>query len=239
MQEDAPLCTGFGRTAPGASSAGVLRGARGRAGPTGSTAARASRARATRRSGCARESGRALDADLVVMGTGAMPDVMLARAAGLELGETGGVACSVAAGDLRGGRVGGRRRCEYDSVVHGRRLRIEHWEVARAQGQAVARALAGRPGRLHRGARTSGPTSPTGHARVRRPGERVGPRGRARLGRRRRVHDLLPRRRPAGGRPHRRAPGRPRPRTAPARRAYRPRRPRGCARRRGDRPRRL
>jgi 3-phenylpropionate/trans-cinnamate dioxygenase ferredoxin reductase subunit len=33
--------------------------------------------------------------------------------------------------------------CEYDSVVHGRRLRIEHWEVARAQGAAVAAAIMG------------------------------------------------------------------------------------------------
>ena len=84
-----------------------------------------------------------LDADLVVMGTGAVPDVMLARSAGLELGETGGIACSSrletsaprvwAAGDA----------CEYDSVVHGRRLRIEHWEVARAQGAAVAAAILG------------------------------------------------------------------------------------------------
>ncbi len=89
------------------------------------------------------ESGRELDADLVVMGTGAMPDIMLARSAGLELGETGGIACSQnletsaenvwAAGDA----------CEYDSVVHGRRLRVEHWEVARAQGAAVARAILG------------------------------------------------------------------------------------------------
>jgi NADPH-dependent 2,4-dienoyl-CoA reductase/sulfur reductase-like enzyme len=28
-------------------------------------------------------------------------------------------------------------------VVHGRRVRIEHWEVARAQGAAVARAILG------------------------------------------------------------------------------------------------
>jgi 3-phenylpropionate/trans-cinnamate dioxygenase ferredoxin reductase component len=68
---------------------------------------------------------------------------MLARAAGLELGETGGVACSSdletsvrgiwAAGDM----------CEYDSVLHGGRVRIEHFEVARAQGAAVAAAMLG------------------------------------------------------------------------------------------------
>jgi 3-phenylpropionate/trans-cinnamate dioxygenase ferredoxin reductase subunit len=88
-------------------------------------------------------SGRELAADLVVMGTGAMPDVMLARAAKLELGETGGVACSAdletsargvwAAGDV----------CEYDSVLHGARVRIEHHEVARAQGRAAAAGMLG------------------------------------------------------------------------------------------------
>ncbi|MEA2280648.1 MAG: 3-phenylpropionate/trans-cinnamate dioxygenase ferredoxin reductase component [Solirubrobacteraceae bacterium] len=88
-------------------------------------------------------SGRSIPAQTVVMGTGVMPDVMLARSAGLQLGDTGGVRCSArletsapgiwAAGDI----------CEYDSVLHGRRLRVEHWEVARGQGAAVARAILG------------------------------------------------------------------------------------------------
>ena len=87
--------------------------------------------------------GRRVDADVVVVGVGATPDVMLARKAGLELGESGGVACDsglrtsvegiFAAGDI----------CEYDSVIHGRRLRIEHEEVAAAQGRHVARAMLG------------------------------------------------------------------------------------------------
>jgi 3-phenylpropionate/trans-cinnamate dioxygenase ferredoxin reductase subunit len=87
--------------------------------------------------------GRRADADLVVVGVGANPHVLLARKAGLELGETGGVACDrslrssaraiFAAGDL----------CEYDSVVHGRRLRIEHEEVAAAQGRHAARTMLG------------------------------------------------------------------------------------------------
>jgi 3-phenylpropionate/trans-cinnamate dioxygenase ferredoxin reductase subunit len=87
--------------------------------------------------------GRRAAADLVVVGVGANPDVLLARKAGLELGETGGVACDralrtsapdvFAAGDM----------CEYDSVVHGRRLRIEHEEVAAAQGRHAARAMLG------------------------------------------------------------------------------------------------
>ena len=90
------------------------------------------------------ESGRSLDADLVVMGTGAVPDVMLARSAGLELGETGGVACSSTLETSAPGVWCAGDACEYDSVLHGRRVRIEHWEVARAQGKAVAAAVAGR-----------------------------------------------------------------------------------------------
>jgi 3-phenylpropionate/trans-cinnamate dioxygenase ferredoxin reductase subunit len=90
------------------------------------------------------ESGLTLEADAVVLGTGAQPDVMLARSAGLALGESGGVAVDrclrtsvpgvFAAGDI----------AEYDSVVHGRRLRIEHWDVAFNQGKAVAQAMLGR-----------------------------------------------------------------------------------------------
>ena len=90
------------------------------------------------------ESGRLVDADLVVMGTGAMPDVMLARSSGLSLGETGGVECSSTLATSAEGVWCAGDACEYDSVLHGRRVRIEHWEVARAQGKAVAAAVAGR-----------------------------------------------------------------------------------------------
>ena len=88
-------------------------------------------------------AGDELEADLVVLGTGVKPDVMLAKAAGLELGESGGVKCDArlrtsapdlyAAGDI----------CEYDSVVHGRRMRVEHEAVAEAQGAHVAAAMLG------------------------------------------------------------------------------------------------
>ena len=44
-----------------------------------------------------------------------------------------GATYTVAAGDM----------CEYDSVIHGRRLRIEHEEVAAEQGRHVARAMLG------------------------------------------------------------------------------------------------
>lgn len=90
------------------------------------------------------KAGRELRADLVVCGVGVTPDVMLARAAGLELGESGGVRCDEglrtsaprvwAAGDV----------CEYASAAHGgRRIRVEHTEHAKAQGAHVARAIMG------------------------------------------------------------------------------------------------
>jgi 3-phenylpropionate/trans-cinnamate dioxygenase ferredoxin reductase component len=90
------------------------------------------------------KSGVELDCDFVVAGIGVTPDVMLARAAGLELGENGGVRCSAqletsvegiyAAGDI----------CEYDSPVHGSVMRIEHWDVAFNQGKTAALNMLGR-----------------------------------------------------------------------------------------------
>jgi len=90
------------------------------------------------------KGGLEIDCDAVIIGAGVMPDVTLARAAGLEIGESGGVACSskletsvpgiFAAGDV----------CEYDSVVHGRRLRVEHWDVAFNQGKTAALNMLGR-----------------------------------------------------------------------------------------------
>ena len=50
---------------------------------------------------------------------------------------------------------------EYDSVVHGRRLRIEHWDVAFNQGKYAALNMLG-SSRSTTSCRTSGPTSPTG-----------------------------------------------------------------------------
>jgi NADPH-dependent 2,4-dienoyl-CoA reductase/sulfur reductase-like enzyme len=90
------------------------------------------------------KSGRTIEATAVVAGVGAIPDVMLARKAGLELGELGGVRTNsrletsapdlYAAGDI----------CEYDSVIHGRPLRIEHEDVAAQHGRTAALNMLGR-----------------------------------------------------------------------------------------------
>ena len=90
------------------------------------------------------KNGLQLDCDMVVVGVGVMPDVMLAKAAGLEIGESGGVKCSsrlessvpgiYAAGDI----------CEYESKPHGARLRLEHWDVAFNHGKTAALNMLGR-----------------------------------------------------------------------------------------------
>ncbi len=91
------------------------------------------------------KSGRSLEADAVVIGAGVAPDVMLARGAGLELGESGGVrADSKLRSSVPGIFVAGDI-AEYESVVNGgRRLRVEHWDVAFSHGKTAALNMLGR-----------------------------------------------------------------------------------------------
>lgn len=139
MLEDAPLSAHFGPAA-GAFFAAALR-ERGVELVCGDGLERLEGEERVERVVCA--SGRIVPADLVVMGTGAMPDVMLARAAGLALGETGGLACSAALETSAPGVWAAGDMCEYDSVLHARRVRVEHHEVARAQGRAAAAGMLG------------------------------------------------------------------------------------------------
>jgi 3-phenylpropionate/trans-cinnamate dioxygenase ferredoxin reductase component len=87
------------------------------------------------------KAGLELDCDVVVIGAGVHPDITLAEQAGLETAsgvltdrylETN-VPGIFAAGDI----------AEYDSVVHRRRLRIEHWDVAFNQGRFAALNMLG------------------------------------------------------------------------------------------------
>ncbi|MGI8863827.1 MAG: NAD(P)/FAD-dependent oxidoreductase [Solirubrobacteraceae bacterium] len=90
------------------------------------------------------KSGLELDTDAVVMGTGAIPDVMLARTAGLELGDSGGVRVDSRLQTAVPGIYAAGDVAEYRSVVHdGRPLRIEHWDVAFNQGKAAALNMLG------------------------------------------------------------------------------------------------
>jgi 3-phenylpropionate/trans-cinnamate dioxygenase ferredoxin reductase component len=139
MLEDAPLATHFGPTAAG--FFGALLRDHGVELVCGDGVERLEGDARVERVVTA--SGREIAADMVVMGTGAMPDVMLARAAKLELGETGGVACSADLETSARGVWAAGDMCEYDSVLHGGRVRIEHHEVARGQGRAAAAAMLG------------------------------------------------------------------------------------------------
>jgi 3-phenylpropionate/trans-cinnamate dioxygenase ferredoxin reductase component len=90
------------------------------------------------------KNGLELECDAVIVGAGVMPDVMLARQAGLEIGERGGVRCSSRLESSAAGIYAAGDICEYDSVVHGRPLRVEHWDVAFNQGKTAALNMLGR-----------------------------------------------------------------------------------------------
>jgi 3-phenylpropionate/trans-cinnamate dioxygenase ferredoxin reductase component len=87
------------------------------------------------------KSGLEIECDFVVIGAGVTPDITLAEKAGLKT--AGGVVVDryletsapgvFAAGDI----------AEYDSVVHDRALRIEHWDVAFNQGRYAALNMLG------------------------------------------------------------------------------------------------
>jgi 3-phenylpropionate/trans-cinnamate dioxygenase ferredoxin reductase subunit len=87
------------------------------------------------------KSGRAVECDAVVVGAGVRPDTMLAQRAGLEV-EDGIVCDSKLATSVEGIYAAGDC-CSYESVVHGRRIRVEHWDVAMQQGLHAARNMLG------------------------------------------------------------------------------------------------
>jgi 3-phenylpropionate/trans-cinnamate dioxygenase ferredoxin reductase subunit len=90
------------------------------------------------------KAGKEIECGCVVMGTGVNPDVMLARGAGLDLGDSGGVKCSATLETSVPGIFAAGDVAEYDSVVHGRSLRIEHWDVAAEHGKTAALNMLGR-----------------------------------------------------------------------------------------------
>jgi 3-phenylpropionate/trans-cinnamate dioxygenase ferredoxin reductase component len=88
--------------------------------------------------------GLELAADAVVIGAGVTPDVQLAQRAGLQIGELGGVRSSARLETSATGVFAAGDICEYDSVVHGGPLRIEHWDVAFNHGKTAALNMLGR-----------------------------------------------------------------------------------------------
>jgi 3-phenylpropionate/trans-cinnamate dioxygenase ferredoxin reductase component len=90
------------------------------------------------------KSGLELPAECVVIGAGVTPEVTLAKSAGLDIGDAGGVKCSSTLESSASGIWAAGDICEYDSPVHGSYMRIEHWDVAFNQGKTAALNMLGR-----------------------------------------------------------------------------------------------
>jgi 3-phenylpropionate/trans-cinnamate dioxygenase ferredoxin reductase component len=91
--------------------------------------------------GVVTKSGLAIECEAVVVGAGVRPDAMLAQRAGLEVDD--GIVCDSKLRTSAEGIYAAGDCCSYESVVHGRRLRVEHWDVAMQQGMHAAHNLLG------------------------------------------------------------------------------------------------
>jgi 3-phenylpropionate/trans-cinnamate dioxygenase ferredoxin reductase subunit len=89
------------------------------------------------------QAGRTLKADAVVVGLGVEPDATLGRSAGLRVGETGGLHCDTFLRTSHPAVFCAGDACEYDSVIHQRRLRVEFQNAAAEQGGTAARNMLG------------------------------------------------------------------------------------------------
>jgi NADPH-dependent 2,4-dienoyl-CoA reductase/sulfur reductase-like enzyme len=89
------------------------------------------------------DNGQTLDVDLVVMGVGIRLNTELARDAGLEMGEKGAVIVDecLRTSDPNVYAAGDIAACP--DPTSGKRLRVEHWDVARRQGLRAGRNMAG------------------------------------------------------------------------------------------------
>jgi 3-phenylpropionate/trans-cinnamate dioxygenase ferredoxin reductase subunit len=88
-------------------------------------------------------NGLELPADAVVVGAGVIPDIALAKRAGLEIGERGGVLCSARLETSAPGVFVAGDIAEYDSPLHDAHVRIEHWDVAFNHGKTAALNMLG------------------------------------------------------------------------------------------------
>ena len=69
------------------------------------------------------------------------PDMMLAQRAGIDVGD--GIVCDARLETSAEGIFAAGDCCSYESSVHGRRLRVEHWDVALQQGRHAAKGMLG------------------------------------------------------------------------------------------------
>jgi 3-phenylpropionate/trans-cinnamate dioxygenase ferredoxin reductase subunit len=87
------------------------------------------------------KSGLSVECDAVVVGAGVKADTMLAERAGLAVED--GILCDSKLQTSVEGIYAAGDCCSYESVVHGRRLRVEHWDVAMQQGLHAAGNMLG------------------------------------------------------------------------------------------------
>ncbi|MGN6815628.1 MAG: NAD(P)/FAD-dependent oxidoreductase [Solirubrobacterales bacterium] len=88
------------------------------------------------------ESGLTVECDAVVVGAGVRADAMLAQRAGIEVGD-GGIVCDSKLQTSVPGIYAAGDCCSYESVIHDRRIHVEHWDVAMQQGQHAAGNMLG------------------------------------------------------------------------------------------------
>ncbi|HSK49079.1 MAG TPA: FAD-dependent oxidoreductase [Solirubrobacterales bacterium] len=88
------------------------------------------------------KSGLVVEGEAVIVGAGVRPDAMLAQRAGIEVGD-GGIVCDSQLRTSAAGIYAAGDCCSYESVVHGRRVHVEHWDVAMQQGMHAARNMLG------------------------------------------------------------------------------------------------
>jgi 3-phenylpropionate/trans-cinnamate dioxygenase ferredoxin reductase subunit len=89
----------------------------------------------------ATESGATVEGGMVVVGAGVKPDVMLAERAGLEVED--GIVCDATLQTSADGIYAAGDVCSWQSEQFGRRMRVEHWDVALQQGRHAAKGLMG------------------------------------------------------------------------------------------------
>lgn len=89
------------------------------------------------------ESGLEVETDVVVIGAGVHPETMLARQAGLELGERGGIVTDAGLRASKPGVFAAGDVAEWYSLSHEQHIRVEHWDVAFNHGRTAALNMLG------------------------------------------------------------------------------------------------